>query len=1226
MMVPLPYDPIRGDSQTSEPTDRHRIRTLPASTPRTPSSKERERLLALGLYYNEPEPAILCTRCGFALKTDADRVSRHLGEKHDITRKARWGLNKLVQSLQLPDPTALPTRSDGSAKHPHLALMKGAACKHCKFRSTSLVVLAQHLRRSHKRETRSSFRGRWLRDHIDDRLVFQSWLINDIHNAWIVKPDVRPLPHLCEADENDDSAAGRAIRRHAEEICTQEKMYLVTEATSTSAADIPPSQMIMMTNWMRRTGWEKTFENAHRGFLVALSELPRPYSGPLVLLTSGDTIAESSEEDETKLCIIIAALDRLFDRCGDTVRHTDVSIRRWLRGMLPDRPYKAPFELVARSHSEKQYRRLLKRCICFWIRFWRLPRQDTKRLTGRGLYPAQSRAIRELWCDPAWDECPSRAGSLDETELNSSYDETTCQDYGDYEESDFEDDDQAESYDGYSEDDVDDDERSTAISELAVEQQDPQADILLRFCSHMTTEDFEDGKASSTLLIYFSAVCGLSPPDGAEFLRPGQYTTHLSGFVYCARLVMLESVLPRISHDYIGIEARPMRGQLELLQRLRQSKMCDGTISPLGEIFSLLAFGTALRQSDGPTFHFEWSDDGEEISWDGDHRLSMDAFRGLVRTALQAATKLSRRLMYDWDPPKPDFKRIRDKLSTSSAGYSFVTDPANGLADAYLQLLSRACQSPIDGLLQRLGSGESSWDIKAVMKYIEGHDELVKMLMLLFHLGSGQGSRISELLTIEHCNTSSRLRGVGIYAGYMFSTTRHHKARLTTNNEFQVARFLPQPIASLAYQYLVFIRRTTYMLLRTCLRQNMGKSLLFTPAAKFTIWKTDTFSRELQVFSNASPGISFDIGARLYRQLSIAITERHVRSVAGFFNRHDDTSPCADPEIAYAWQSGHRPRQRNSTYGLDGAYPDQLQPALLRLYLMASKQWHAFLRLQTPESDTGTVYEANRRVIVDCEVGSLGQKRPFAEISTSEIIGDSESGEDTSHISPFDMSGDDRMDTVNDTEAPIDTAAIQNTQSRPFQSNTSQKSSSIGNDVASSQKLDVFVYMPRYCLAICRFCKHAVLANEVKSHLLDDKHRWTLTKKERGDIESRVREFPGVLQTQEDLVNFKLPSPDTPVLPFIAPPKEDGLRCKICGYVTRTVSGMRSHCREKHRWKPDRYKGFNVMLRARVRRELPWTDGVLCQRLFVSRYASGWFEVCRKNAQAFTDAEFSTED
>ncbi|KJZ70965.1 hypothetical protein HIM_09669 [Hirsutella minnesotensis 3608] len=37
-----------------------------------PTVEEIEKMLALGLYYNEPEPAILCIRCGFALKTDTD--------------------------------------------------------------------------------------------------------------------------------------------------------------------------------------------------------------------------------------------------------------------------------------------------------------------------------------------------------------------------------------------------------------------------------------------------------------------------------------------------------------------------------------------------------------------------------------------------------------------------------------------------------------------------------------------------------------------------------------------------------------------------------------------------------------------------------------------------------------------------------------------------------------------------------------------------------------------------------------------------------------------------------------------------------------------------------------------------------------------------------------------------------------------------------------------------
>lgn len=62
----------------------------------------------------------------------------------------------------------------------------------------------------------------------------------------------------------------------------------------------------------------------------------------------------------------------------------------------------------------------------------------------------------------------------------------------------------------------------------------------------------------------------------------------------------------------------------------------------------------------------------------------------------------------------------------------------------------------------------------------------------------------------------------------------------------------------------------------------------------------------------------------MYRQISIAITERHVLAAAVRFNRFNDTTGTAGHEVAYAWQSGHRPIQRHITYGLDGAYPNHL--------------------------------------------------------------------------------------------------------------------------------------------------------------------------------------------------------------------------------------------------------------------------------------------------------------
>src|SRR6478609_129667 len=79
----------------------------------------------LHLHFNLPEPAIICTLCGYALAADDDRVGRHLGEKHQISKAARQKLNTLVNSLKLPSPDKLPRRQDGSVPRPHLRIQDG---------------------------------------------------------------------------------------------------------------------------------------------------------------------------------------------------------------------------------------------------------------------------------------------------------------------------------------------------------------------------------------------------------------------------------------------------------------------------------------------------------------------------------------------------------------------------------------------------------------------------------------------------------------------------------------------------------------------------------------------------------------------------------------------------------------------------------------------------------------------------------------------------------------------------------------------------------------------------------------------------------------------------------------------------------------------------------------------------------------------------------------------
>lgn len=654
-----------------------------------------------------------------------------------------------------------------------------------------------------------------------------------------------------------------------------------------------------MTNWMRRTSWEHLLKDARRDILVAMSDLPVLTGRPFRLEVHAGESLLSSVAVEQRLALIMDATDRLFDRCGDTIRSTDVCVRRWLRGRFPDRPYKAPFELVSKSSSERVYRKELKRCLCFWLRLLQFPPGTVKAILGQSLRRSQRQELMRLWEDPTW--------SVDQDTLSTDesipFDEPVSDESSDEDQDEDEDQGSEDDRTEWSREEIldySDDYSSTINSPTlhTITPTDPAADLVLRLAYYMTTEDFADGRSSSTMLVFFSAVRGLSGPDGEQYLRPHRFTPILSRLIYCVRLVFIEAILPQLEHPYVDIAARPRHGQLQILNAARRENMCDGTMSSMGEFFSLLDYGRVLRRSEGPVYHFYWSEDGQTLSWDGQTYLTMTQFRSLAHEALSQASAHCKRLMYDWDPDYLDLADVRDRLSNTTNGYSFVSDPANKLEDAYLELFMRACISPVDGLLQKRRKDQSSWDVKAARAYLSAHDDLLQCLMALFQFDWGQACRISELLTLECYNTASRLRGIYVYGAKLCAITRSHKARLTTNNEFQVARFFSPAVSRLVYQYLVYIRPTAHALLRKCFHATPLGVLLFTPLHRQATWTTKTFTDELRRLSRSVPGISFQIGAQLYRQISIAITERHVRQAAPF-NRSDDTSNTAGEDLAF---------------------------------------------------------------------------------------------------------------------------------------------------------------------------------------------------------------------------------------------------------------------------------------------------------------------------------------
>ncbi|KAH7112035.1 hypothetical protein EDB81DRAFT_671170 [Dactylonectria macrodidyma] len=349
----------------------------------------------------------------------------------------------------------------------------------------------------------------------------------------------------------------------------------------------------------------------------------------------------------------------------------------------------------------------------------------------------------------------------------------------------------------------------------------------------------------------------------------------------------------------------------------------------------------------------------------------MGQFRFLPEYLIEQASRLCHELMFGWEPDI-DLAKIKDDMTNSDRGFSFVTHPENNISTAYLELFKRACTSRHEPL-----SRKDCWNWQAVYKYLKKEESFREYLGLAMYVTGGQLPRWPELLSLWCENGEFGERGLYKYRSSLLYVVRHHKAKRSTNREFIVARFLSAEVARLVYKYCTYIRRFVDLLDRErgfSMQDAEGSSpLLF--RAQITSgskpWQTGRFTAILKDTTSKLWG--HPVTSQLLRQLCIGITEKHVREVYQPFNRFVDRSENAHRNVVFAWQSGHRPLQRGTTYGLDGAYPTTLQPQLLELYEWASTKWHEFLHLPSKLSSPATKPPCDVQQLPWLEPGSSTQ-------------------------------------------------------------------------------------------------------------------------------------------------------------------------------------------------------------------------------------------------------------
>lgn len=154
--------------------------------------------------------------------------------------------------------------------------------------------------------------------------------------------------------------------------------------------------------------------------------------------------------------------------------------------------------------------------------------------------------------------------------------------------------------------------------------------------------------------------------------------------------------------------------------------------------------------------------------------------------------------------------------------------------------------------------------------------------------------------------------------------------------------------------------------------------------------------------------------------------------------------------------------------------------------------------------------------------------------------------------------------------------------------------------------MEPFISCNEYNLLVCTVCRHAVLVREVKTHL--DLHHKQLPPATRQDL-VRTTALLSHYPSQDSLKTFRIPTVPVPAIPELAGPYGNGLQCRKCPFIVRTIRGMQKHCAKVHGWVNVRKRGGNVKKKAQQSYDYPWIPNIHCQRFFIRRAACGWFAV-----------------
>lgn len=356
---------------------------------------------------------------------------------------------------------------------------------------------------------------------------------------------------------------------------------------------------------------------------------------------------------------------------------------------------------------------------------------------------------------------------------------------------------------------------------------------LVRFWISILDHDIKD-RQSASALVGAMAVLGIDESGGWK--SPLVYTPIQSAVVTLSKMIVLYSasltrreMVERMTQERIEEGFRPPIAKAiaeeratscvelvrQMANRFMQITSNEGQPSPMDCILHLRAYGLAIRYNTTEAGRVDWN--GDKLLH-GDIQFTMGALRGMAFGMVEESRALLFRelLMVGVDGagvltkqgratlPTIPWADLADNPSHTQAGWNVFMDKRNKWpVDGQIWLWERVWQEAQlrEQFVESLGAaGEAGvvWNEKRLRRYQSSMSRFRECLLVMTHMFCGQGSRGSEVLTIQHRNgDNGTLRGMFVENGKVAMVTAYHKGFGSSGKRKSIHRYAPREIGEL---------------------------------------------------------------------------------------------------------------------------------------------------------------------------------------------------------------------------------------------------------------------------------------------------------------------------------------------------------------------------------------------------------------------------------------------